>query len=174
MCATSIWELTHETFKITIIKTNFQYNFSPQCYASYQRITSTSCEKGEKAAALKKNLFQKCNCCVDVVTLKKCEKVASPKIETKIHIRKFCSVTVGGFWFENCYFFLSACCSYPCYRSCHIHYGLVADIWHQRRSLIILVLIQSPTQKVGIGLVVKLQTIQQRTTLMTFFQIRRV
>ena len=31
-------------------------------------------KKEKKAAALKKYLFRKCNCCVKVVTLKKCEK----------------------------------------------------------------------------------------------------
>ena len=38
--------------------------------------------KEEKtAAALKKYLLRKCDCCVEAVTLKKCEKVASPKIK---------------------------------------------------------------------------------------------
>ena len=43
-----------------------------------------------------------------------------------------------------------------------------------KRSLVILALIRSPTQKFGMGSVVKLQIIQQLTTLVTFFQIRRV
>ena len=38
-------------------------------------------EKGEKAAVLKKQLHRKNNYCVEVVTLKKCEEVGSPKIK---------------------------------------------------------------------------------------------
>ena len=38
-------------------------------------------KKRKTAAAPKKYLVQKCNCCVQVVTLKKCEKLASPKIK---------------------------------------------------------------------------------------------
>ena len=34
----------------------------------------------KKAAALKKKLLQKSNCCDKVVTLKKCGEVTSPKI----------------------------------------------------------------------------------------------
>ena len=55
-----------------------------------------------------------------------------------------------------------------------IYYGLVAAMWHLKRSSISLALIRSPTQKVGMGLVVELQTMQQITILVTFFQIRRV
>ena len=48
--------------------------------------------------------------------------------------------------------------------------------WHvtsEIQSSINLALIQSLTQKVGMSLVVKLQVMQLRTTLVTFFQIRR-
>ena len=45
--------------------------------------------------------------------------------------------------------------------------------WNKRSS-ISSALIRSPTQKVGMGLLVKLQTMQQLTILVTFFQIRRV
>ena len=38
-------------------------------------------KKGIKAAVLKKWLSRKSNCCVEVVALKKCENVASPKIK---------------------------------------------------------------------------------------------
>ena len=41
----------------------------------------TVLKKVKKAAALKKYLLRKCDCCVEVVTLKKCEKVVCPKIE---------------------------------------------------------------------------------------------
>ena len=43
-----------------------------------------------------------------------------------------------------------------------------------KRISISLALIRSETQKFGMGLVVKLEVIQQLTTLVTFFQIRRV
>ena len=43
-----------------------------------------------------------------------------------------------------------------------------------KRISISLALIRSATQKFGMGLVVKLEVIQQLTTLVTFFQIRRV
>ena len=42
------------------------------------------------------------------------------------------------------------------------------------RISIRLALIRSPTQKFGVGLVVKLQIMQQLTALVTLFQIRRV
>ena len=35
----------------------------------------------KKAAVLKKWLLRESNCCVEIVTLKKCEEVASPKIK---------------------------------------------------------------------------------------------
>ena len=35
----------------------------------------------KKDAALKKQLLRKSNCCIELVTLKKCEEVASPKIK---------------------------------------------------------------------------------------------
>ena len=37
-----------------------------------------------------------------------------------------------------------------------------------------LALIRSPTQKVDIGLVFKLQTMQQQTILVTYFQVKRL
>ena len=47
--------------------------------------------KNEKtAAALKKYVLRKCNCCVEVVTLKKCEKVASPKTKLSWKSRNTC------------------------------------------------------------------------------------
>ena len=45
---------------------------------------------------------------------------------------------------------------------------------HLKRGSISLALIQSTPQKVGMDLVVKLQTMQQLTFLATFFQLRRV
>ena len=45
---------------------------------------------------------------------------------------------------------------------------------HLKRSSVSLAVIQSPTQKIGTGLGVKLQIMQQLTTLVAFFQIRRV
>ena len=45
---------------------------------------------------------------------------------------------------------------------------------HLKRSSVSLALIQSPTQKIGTGLGVKLQIMQQLTTLVAFFQIGRV
>ena len=50
----------------------------------------------------------------------------------------------------------------------------MAHLETYKRSSISLALIRSPTQKVGMGLLVKLQTMQQLTILVTFFQIRRV
>ena len=47
-------------------------------------------KKVKKAAALKKYLLRKCDCCVEVVTLKKCEKVACPKIELSCKSRNTC------------------------------------------------------------------------------------
>ena len=47
-------------------------------------------KKQKRAAALKKYLLRKCNCCVDVVTLKKCEKVAYPKIKLSWKRRNTC------------------------------------------------------------------------------------
>ena len=38
-------------------------------------------KKEKKAAVMKKQLPRKSNCCVEVVTLTKCEEVASPKIK---------------------------------------------------------------------------------------------
>ena len=46
----------------------------------------------------------------------------------KVCMRKFCSVKARGFWFKNYYFSSSACCSYPCHRSCRIYYSL--SRWH--------------------------------------------
>ena len=45
---------------------------------------------------------------------------------------------------------------------------------HLKRSSVSLALIQSPTQKIGTGFGVKLQIMQQLTTLVAFFQIGRV
>ena len=45
---------------------------------------------------------------------------------------------------------------------------------HLKRSSVSLALIQSPTQKIGTGLGVTLQIMQQLTTLVAFFQIGRV
>ena len=45
---------------------------------------------------------------------------------------------------------------------------------HLKRSSVSLALIQSPTQKIGTGLGVKLQIMQQLTTLVAIFQIGRV
>ena len=50
----------------------------------------TVLKKVKKAAALKKYLLRKCDCCVEVVTLKKCEKVACPKIELSCKSRNTC------------------------------------------------------------------------------------
>ena len=50
----------------------------------------TVLKKEKKAAALKKYLLRKCNYCVEVVTLKKCEKVASPKIKLSCKSRNTC------------------------------------------------------------------------------------
>ena len=52
---------------------------------------------------------------------------------------------------------------------CHIYYGLVAGIWHLKRSSISSAL---PTQRVSMGLVVNFKTMEQPTFLVTFFQIR--
>ena len=35
----------------------------------------------KQAAAMKKELLQNSNCCVDIVTLRKCQEVAFPKIQ---------------------------------------------------------------------------------------------
>ena len=51
---------------------------------------------------------------------------------------------------------------------------MVAGMWHLKRSSVILVLIRSLTQKADMDLVVKLQIMQQVTTLVIIFQIRRV
>ena len=51
----------------------------------------------------------------------------------------------------------------------HLYYGLVAGMWHLKRSSISSA---SPTQKVSMGLVVNFQTMQQPTILVIFFQIR--
>ena len=47
--------------------------------------------------------------------------------------------------------------SYPCQLLCRIYYDLVAGMWHLKRSSISSAL---PTQKVGMGLVVNLKTMQ--------------
>ena len=51
--------------------------------------------------------------------------------------------------------------------------SLVASMWNMSAAHS-LALIRSPTQKFGMGLVVKLQTMHKLTILVTFFQIRRV
>ena len=56
--------------------------------------------------------------------------------------------------------------SYPRRTRCHIYYGLVAGMWHLKRSS------TSSTQKVSMGLVVNLKTMQRPAMLVTFFQIR--
>ena len=48
---------------------------------------------------------------------------------------------------------------YPCHRSFRMYYGLVAGVWHLKQSLSSLAL--------GLGLVVKLQIMQQLTILVT-------
>ena len=55
--------------------------------------------------------------------------------------------------------------SYPC----RIYHGLVAGMWHLKRSSITSAW---PTQKVSMGLVVNFKIMQQPTNLVTFFQIR--
>ena len=47
--------------------------------------------------------------------------------------------------------------SYPCQLLCRIYYDLVAGMWHLKRISISSAL---PTQKVGMGLVVNLKTMQ--------------
>ena len=75
----------------------------------------------------------------------------------KVYMRKLYGVKAKDFWFKNQYFPSSACCSYLCCRSPRIYYDLVAGMWHLKCSSISLALIRSPTQKVGIELVPKLQ-----------------
>ena len=61
--------------------------------------------------------------------------------------------------------------SYPCRIGTvlHLYYGLVAGMWHLKRSSFSSA---SPTQKVSMALVVNFKTMHQPTILVTFFQIR--
>ena len=63
--------------KVTLIK-NFSFSKSG-CTVEFSFWKRSYSEK-ITAAARKKYLLRKCNYCVKVVTLKKCEKVASPKV----------------------------------------------------------------------------------------------
>ena len=60
-------------------------------------------------------------------------------------------------------------CLYPYQNYCEIYYSLVVDMRHLRGRSVSLALIPSPTQ-VDIGLVVKLQAMQQLITLVIFFR----
>ena len=61
--------------------------------------------------------------------------------------------------------------SYPCRVPCRNYYGLVAGMWHLKSSPICSAL---PTQKVSMGLVVNLKTMQQPTILVILFWNQRV
>ena len=53
----------------------------------------------KKAVATKKKLLRKSIGCVDVVTLKKCEKVASPKIKLYKFLKLYVSQTKKSFFY---------------------------------------------------------------------------
>ena len=64
------------------------------------------------------------------------------------------------FWFKNSHFLsFASVTTYPW----RIYYGLVTGMWHLKPSSVNLALIRSPTEKVGMDLVVNLQTMQQKS-----------
>ena len=82
-------------------------------------------------------------------------------------MRKICSVKITEFWFKIN--------SFPCLLVVSALQIWSHLLWPDGRHVtskvwLSLALVQSPTQKVSMNLVVKLQVIQQLTTLMTFFK----
>ena len=84
--------------KVTVIK-NFSFSRS-SCSGEFL-FWKKSCSEKVTAAALKKYLLRKCNYCVGIATLEKCEKVASPKIVFKIVLKKSQHMREGKLLFEK-------------------------------------------------------------------------
>ena len=84
--------------KVTAIK-NFSFSRSG-CSVEFLFRKRSYSEK-VTAATLKQYLLRKCNYCIEVVTLKKCERVTSPKIVSKVVLKKSQHTREGKSLFEK-------------------------------------------------------------------------